>query len=85
MLAGALCSATLGGMLAQGSMASITSSAAEATAKITDIFEADKTNGGVITTKANNATTDDKTETLVFEYYLPLFSPFSITSPSREK
>ena len=67
MLAGALCSATLGGMLAQGSMKSITSSAAEATAKITDVFEADKTNGGVITTKANGASEEDKTETLVFE------------------
>ncbi|MBQ9113774.1 MAG: hypothetical protein IJY05_02505 [Clostridia bacterium] len=67
MLAGALCSATLGGILAQDAVATVTSSAAEVTKKITEVFEADKSNGGAIITRANNATADDKTETLAFE------------------
>ncbi|MBE7101318.1 MAG: hypothetical protein E7364_06900 [Clostridiales bacterium] len=67
MLAGALCSATLGGILAQDAVATVSTSAAEATKKITEVFEADKTAGGAIITKANNATADDKTETLAFE------------------
>ena len=67
MLAGALCSATLGGILAQDGVATVRSSAAEATKKITEVFEADKTNGGAIITKANNATPEDTTETLAFE------------------
>ena len=67
MLAGALCSATLGGILAQGTVATVAGSAAEATKKITEVFEADKTNGGAIITRANNATAEDETQTLAFE------------------
>ena len=67
MLAGALCSATLGGILAQGTVATVAGSAAEATKKITEVFEADKTAGGAIITRANNATAEDETQTLAFE------------------
>lgn len=67
MLAGALCSATLGGILAQGTVATVAGSAAEATKKLTEVFEADKTNGGAIITRANNATAEDETQTLAFE------------------